>query len=120
MLNLFGWDQAQVGGKARDFAGDSNALGGISMSLRQLDRGSFVLANKPSRVERISNMLRSEVEDGFITRNRASEIQGHLNFCSGILQFQGFSIFGVVFGKLGRYTQGSCEGRLEAALPLDH
>ena len=56
ILNLLGWDHAQVGAKALDFAADFNALG-ISVQLRQLHIGSFVLANKEGRIDRIYRML---------------------------------------------------------------
>ena len=78
ILNLLGWDHAQVGVKAIDFASDFAALG-VSVSLKQLHKGSFVLANKPGRIDRICNMLRAVMDDGFITRNRASA----LNFAAG-------------------------------------
>ena len=44
ILNLLGWDHAQVGSKALDFAADFNVLG-ISVQ-QQLHVGSFVLATK--------------------------------------------------------------------------
>ena len=50
VLNLLGWDHAQVGSKAVDFASDFAALG-ITVCLKQLHRGSFVLANKPEDLQ---------------------------------------------------------------------
>ena len=99
VLNLLGWDHAQVGVKAIDFASDFNALG-ISVNLKQLHRGSFVLANKAGRVERICGMLKSVMDDGCITKNRASEIQGHLNFAAGFLTSRALQFLVASFGRL--------------------
>ena len=99
ILNLLGRDHAQVGVKAIDFASDFNALG-ITVCLKQLHRGSFVLANKPGRVDRICAMLRSVVEDGYITKSRASEIQGHLNFAAGFYTSRGLQFLVASFGRL--------------------
>ena len=99
VLNLLGWDHAQVGVKAIDFVFDFAALG-ISVCLKQLHRGSFVLANKPGRIERICNMLRAVMDDGFITRNRASEIQGHLNFAAGFYISKALQFVVSSFGRL--------------------
>ena len=99
ILNLLGWDHAQVGIKAIDFASDFNALG-ITVCLKQLHRGSFVLANKPGRVDRICAMLRSSIEDGYITKSRASEIQGHLNFAAGFYTSGSLQFLVASFGRL--------------------
>ena len=99
ILNLLGWDHAQVGVKAVDFASDFAALG-VSVSLNQLHKGSFVLANKPGRIDRICNMLRAVVEEGVITKNRASEIQGHLNFAAGFYISKALQFLVAAFGRL--------------------
>ena len=99
ILNLLGWDHAQIGVKAIDFASDFAALG-VSVNLKQLHKGSFVLANKPGRIDRICNMLRAVVEDGFIAKNRASEIQGHLNFASGFYISKALQFLVAAFGRL--------------------
>ena len=49
VLNLLGWDHAQVGVKATDFASEFAALG-ITVKLQELHLGSFTLANKEGRV----------------------------------------------------------------------
>ena len=99
ILNLLGWDHAQIGVKAIDFASDFAALG-VSVNLKQLHKGSFVLANKPGRIDRICNMLRAVVEDGCISKNRASEIQGHLNFASGFYISKALQFLVAAFGRL--------------------
>ena len=67
ILNLLGWDHAQIGVKAIDFASDFAALG-VSVSLKQLHKGSFVLANKPGRIDRICNMLRASWKKASLLR----------------------------------------------------
>ena len=56
VLNILGWDHAQVGIKAVDFASDFNALG-INVCFKQLHRGSFVMANKAGRIARICGIV---------------------------------------------------------------
>ena len=82
-LNLLGWDHAQVGAKAIDFAKEFAALG-VSIDLASVHLvGSFTLFNKPSRIEKIVKMLDDVSHSGVLSRSQAAEIQGHLNFASG-------------------------------------
>ena len=81
-LNLLGWDHAQVGVKATDFANEFAALG-VTIRLQELHLGRFVLANKEGRVPKIVQMLHQLKQQGRVTRNQAAEIQGHLNFAQG-------------------------------------
>ena len=81
MLTLLGWDHAKVGSKAIDFA-DFNALG-VSVQLRNLNKGAFILCNKEGRIERLCAMLQKIRENGFISKSEAAQIQGHLNFACG-------------------------------------
>lgn len=111
VLNLLGWDHAQVGSKAIDFASDFAALG-ITVCLKQLHRGSFVLANKPGRIERICNMLREVINDGFIAKNRASEIQGHLNFAAGFYVSKALQFLVSSFGRLADIPRCLVKGDL--------
>ena len=48
LLNLLGWDHAQVGAKALDFDSEFTALG-ASLTLSGLAQGKFVLGNSPSQ-----------------------------------------------------------------------
>ena len=82
LLDMLGWDHAKVGVKATDFAAEFNALG-IAVQLKSLHRGSFVLANKPGRIQRITRMLEQVSQEGTITKSKAAEVQGHLNFAVG-------------------------------------
>ena len=81
-LNLLGWDHAQVGAKAIDFAEEFAALG-VSINMASAHLGSFTLFNKPSRIEKIVKMLDDVSHSGVLSRSQAAEIQGHLNFASG-------------------------------------
>ena len=99
VLNLLGWDHAQVGSKALDFASDFNALG-ISVQLGQLHRGSFVLANKEGRVERICGMLDRVADQGTISKTFAAEIQGHLNFAGGFFTSKALRFLVSCFSRL--------------------
>ena len=58
------------------------------------------MANIPGRIDRICNMLRAVMDDGFITRNRASEIQGHLNFAAGFYISKALQFLVSAFGRL--------------------
>ena len=82
VLNLLGWDHAQIGVKATDFAEEFAALG-VTIDLRGLHLGRFVLANKEGRVQKIVQMLHQLKQQGKVTKNQAAEIQGHLNFAQG-------------------------------------
>ena len=99
ILNLLGWDHAKLGVKALDFAEEFNALG-ISVQLKQLHQGSFVLANKEGRVSRICKMLDLVEQQGTISKSRAAEIQGHLNFAGGFFTSKALRFLVSSFGRL--------------------
>ena len=99
ILNLLGWDHAQVGSKALDFAADFNALG-ISVQLKQLHVGSFVLANKEGRIDRICRMLEQVECEGVISKSRAAEVQGHLNFAGGFFTSKALNFLVSSFSRL--------------------
>ena len=99
VLDLLGWDHAKVGTKAYDFAADFNALG-VSVQLSQLHHGAFVLANKEGRVEKICSMLRSVQDEGCITRSKAAELQGQLNFATGFFLSKSLQFLVASFGRL--------------------
>ena len=82
VLNLLGWDHAQVGVKASDFAEDFSALG-VTVKLQELQMGAFTLENKEGRVPKIIQMLHKLKAQNKISKNEAAEIQGHLNFAQG-------------------------------------
>ncbi len=89
-----------MGTKAVDFTADFAALEGGSVCLKQLHRGSFALAKKAGRIGRICNMSRSVMDDGFTTRNRASEMQGHLIFAAGFHTSKALQFLVSLFGRL--------------------
>ena len=111
VLNILGWDHAQVGVKAVDFASDFNALG-ISVCLKQLHRGSFVMANKAGRIERICSMLRKVEPEGFISKNMAAEIQGHLNFAAGFFTSRALHFLVSSFARLADIPKCLIKGDL--------
>lgn len=94
LSNILGWDHAQVGSKALDFASELNALG-ISIQLKQLHSGSFILANKEGRIQRICS-----TQEGTISSSKASEVQGHLNFATGFFLSKGLQFLVSAFSKL--------------------
>ena len=117
VLNILGWDHAQVGIKAVDFASDFNALG-INVCLKQLHRGSFVMANKAGRIERICGMLRMVEADGFISKNVASEIQGHLNFAAGFFTSRALHFLVSSFARLADIPKSLIKGDLHLLCSL--
>ena len=82
VLNNLGWNHAQLGSKALDFAAEFNALG-VRISLEKLPLGLFTLANKQGRINKVVEMLEKIISDAKISRKAASEIQGLINFASG-------------------------------------
>ena len=106
-----------MGVKALDFAEEFNALG-ISVQLKQLHQGSFVLANKEGRVSRICKMLDLVEQQGTISKSRAAEIQGHLNFAGGFLYFQGIAFSGVVIWAVSRLTEINQQAGSPTSMPI--
>ena len=81
-VNLLGWDHAQVGVKAADFASEFAALGRTA-KLQELHLGSSTLANKEGRIPKIVEMLSKLRSQSKVSRNEPAEIQGHLNLPQG-------------------------------------
>ena len=81
-VNLLGWDHAQVGVKAADFASEFAALG-MTAKLQELHLGSSTLANKEGRIPKIVEMLSKLRSQSKVSRNEPAEIQGHLNLPQG-------------------------------------
>jgi len=117
VLNLLGWDHAQLGQKAIDFAPEFSALG-ITVRLRNLHRGSFVLANKEGRIPKIIQMLKKVQAKKALTRHEAAEIQGHLNFASGFFVSKALRFLLSQFDSLARAPNGSVETRLDKLCAL--
>ena len=112
-LNLLGWDHAQVGAKAVDFAEEFSALG-VTIQLNSLHSGSFVLANKPSRIEKIVKMLDDVSRSGALSRAQAAEIQGHLNFASGFFLSKALKFL------LGRFDAAARFASRDKAVSIKH
>ena len=99
ILHYLGWLHAEVGEKAIDFAACFAALG-VKIDLSLLGRGSFIMANKEGRVDRICELLRKVSEAGHITRSQASEIQGLINFASSFYISKALKFLVSAFGRL--------------------
>ena len=83
LLGCLGWDHAKVGVKATDFAATFNARR-VSVQLNDLNKGSFIFCNKEGRIDRLCAMLDEVVKRGCISRSEAAQVQGYLNFASGL------------------------------------
>ena len=79
IFDLLGWDHAKEGDKALNFDRTFDLLG-VTFCLKEMHLGRLVIANKLSRVEKISKMLEQIESDGAVSLARASEVQGLLNF----------------------------------------
>ena len=114
VLSLLGWEHAQVGVKATDFASEFSALG-ITVKLQELHLGNFTLANKEGRIPKIVQMLQKVKQQGKISRNEAAEIQGHLNFAQGFFTSKSLRFVLGQFDALS-VTQGTSASRKLAML----
>lgn len=83
-FNLVGWKHAVTGEKATEFSSDVVALG-VQYSLDKLSEGSFVVQNKPGRVDRIRSIVSSFSELSAIPRGDAAALAGLLNFAGGFV-----------------------------------
>ena len=70
------------GKKQLKFDSSFIALGAL-IDLRDLASGEFVVSNKPGRVDKLIELLRQARQEGRISPEVASVIQGHLTFASG-------------------------------------
>ena len=111
LLDMLGWDHAKVGIKATDFASDFNALG-ISVQLARLHHGTFVLAKKQGRVQRIVRMLEQVATDGVISKSKAAEVQGHLNFASGFYTAKTLKFLVSAFDRLSELPESLSSANL--------
>ena len=93
VLDILGWTHAKEGDKTFPFASTFDVLG-VNFDLRPISDGAFVIANKPSRIEKLGKMIATIRTQGFITYAQASELQGLLNFAVGY--FSGKSLKHVV------------------------
>ena len=79
VLDILGWVYAKEGDKALGFAEAFDALG-VTHSLQDTRLGSFEVANKAGRLEKICDILQGISEAGRTTSAQAAEVQGLLNF----------------------------------------
>ena len=78
-LDILGWVYAKEGDKGLGFAEAFDALG-VTHSLQDTRLGSFEVANKAGRLEKICDILQGISEAGRTTSAQAAEVQGLLNF----------------------------------------
>jgi hypothetical protein len=111
VLDLLGWEHAQIGVKATDFASEFSALG-ITVKLQELHLGQFTLANKEGRIPKIIQMLTKIKQQGRITRHEAAEVQGHLNFAQGFFTSKSLRFVLGQFDALSKIQGGGAAKKL--------
>ena len=79
VLNCLGFWHDTEGKKQLKFDSSFIALGAL-IDLRDLASGEFVVSNKPGRVDKLIGLLRQVRQEGRISPEVASVIQGHLTF----------------------------------------
>lgn len=89
IFDIRGWTYAREGDKGLPFAEAFDVLG-ISINLKRMPEGSFTMANKQARVDKLVQMLDKVSSRGAINYAEASELQGLLNFAVGF--FSGKSL----------------------------
>ena len=82
VLDILGWTHAKEGDKTFPFSSVFDVLG-VTVDLKPIPEGAFVISNKPSRIEKLGKMIATIRSQGFITYAQASELQGLLNFAVG-------------------------------------
>ena len=88
LLTLLGWHFAREGKKFVPFASTVVSLG-VSIDLSPIWKGAVEVANKPGRLEKISELLRSIAEGSETTRSHLASLHGLRNFAGGyVLGFE--------------------------------
>ena len=81
-LDTLGWAHAKTGAKGKAFASGFPVLG-MRLDLGAFCCGEIVMANKPGRVERISELLNEVSTKNHCSRHEAQVLAGLLNYASG-------------------------------------
>ena len=84
LLDLLGWKHATTGKKSVDFSGTMQVLG-VSFHLEDFWDKQITVANRPSRVQRILEMLASYSNKGTISTTEAATMHGLLNYAGGLV-----------------------------------
>ena len=84
LLDLLGWKHATNGKKSVDFSGTMQVLG-VSFNLESFWDNQTTVANRPSRVQRILEMLASYSNKGTVSISEAATMHGLLNYAGGFV-----------------------------------
>ena len=90
LLEALGWLYAKDPSKDKPFAEEFDVLG-IRINTNLLHEGLFTLANKPSRVDKVVELINGIRNSGTIDKKASQVIHGLLNFMAGFVM--GHSIF---------------------------
>lgn len=99
LLRNLGWLYTADPTKVIPFAPSFDVLG-IRLDVGNLGTTGFSMANKPSRVEKISGLLAEVRDSGKITVRQAQVIHGKLNFAMGFYMGQSLKIAARAFAFL--------------------
>ena len=84
LLTLLGWSFATKGKKIVAFAPTVISVG-VSLDLSDIWIGFIKVANKPGRLEKISEMLRLIVQGNDISKAQVASLHGLINFAGGYI-----------------------------------
>ncbi|CAE7247552.1 unnamed protein product [Symbiodinium sp. CCMP2456] len=84
LLDLLGWTYAKAGRKFVAFDSKVVTLG-VSLGLGELWSGVLTVENKPGRLEKISQMLRTIASGKDVSRSEVASLHGLLNFAGGLI-----------------------------------
>ena len=93
-LTLLGWQFAEVGPKAPDFAELFDALG-VRYDIRCIGQGLSTVGNKTERIAKVRAALKEAIQTESMVKPTADSLRGKLNFMEG-----------QVFGRVGRSALG--------------
>lgn len=82
LLDLLGWAHARSAPKGKPFDTSFQVLGCV-INLEDVSHGSFVLENKPGRVDRICEQLRQAGDAGFLSVHQSQVLHGLMRYACG-------------------------------------
>ena len=83
LLDLLGWKHATTGKKSVDFSDTMQVLG-VAFHLQNFWNKQVTVANRPSRIQRILEMLASCAAKGTVSAPEAATMHGLLNYAGGL------------------------------------
>ena len=84
LLDLLGWKHATTGKKSVDFSDTMQVLG-VAFHLQNFWNKQVTVANRPSRIQRILEMLESYAAKGTVSAPEAATMHGLLNYAGGFV-----------------------------------